>query len=375
MASATCPLPVAIEAAAADPVASARVAGLRYVSDRRPGIRRERVGDAFRYRDPDGRVIDDAGELARLKALAIPPAWTDVWICPNPRGHIQATARDARGRKQYRYHPRWREVRDETKFDRLLAFAQALPAIRARVEHDLGQRGIPKEKVLATVVRLLETTRIRVGNAEYARQNQHFGLTTMQRQHVKIDGAKLQFQFVGKSGKEHRIGLRDRRLAAIVRRCQELPGHELFQYLDGEGNRHSIESADVNAYLREISGQDFTAKDFRTWAGTVLTAQALQEFDAIESEAQANKNVLRAIESVAQRLGNTPTVCRRCYVHPGVIDAYMDGGMQAVAREAEGPVPSGSLPQLAPEEAAVLAILQRRPATERQASGMRRGAA
>ena len=363
------------DAPAADPASSARAAGLRYVSDRRPGIRRERVGDGFRYRDPNGRVIDDLGELARIKALAIPPAWTDVWICPNPRGHMQATARDAKGRKQYRYHPRWRAVRDETKFDRMLAFAHALPAIRERVERDLGLRGIPKEKVLATVVRLLETTRIRVGNEEYARENQHFGLTTMRSQHVNVQGTTLQFHFVGKSGKEHRIGVRDRRLATIVRRCQELPGHELFQFVDEAGNRHSVESADVNAYLQEISGQEFTAKDFRTWAGTVLTAQVLQAAEAFDGETQAKKNVLRAIESVAQQLGNTPTVCRQCYVHPGVIDAYMDGSLLAGVREVEATVPTGSLAQLLPEEAAVLAILERQPATERQTTGTRRGAA
>lgn len=367
--------PGTLNAPADDPAASARAAGLRYVSDRRPGIRRERMGDEFCYRDSDGRIIGDPGELARIQALAIPPAWTDVWICPNSRGHIQATARDSRGRKQYRYHPRWRAVRDETKFDRMLAFAQALPAIRERVEHDLKLRGIPKEKVLATVVRLLETTRIRVGNEEYARQNQHFGLTTLQSRHVKVDGTKLQFQFVGKSGKEHRIGVRDRRLAGIVRRCQELPGHELFQYVDEDGNRNSIESADVNAYLQEISGQEFTAKDFRTWAGTVLAAQALQEFDAFACETQAKKNVLRAIESVAQQLGNTPTVCRQCYVHPGVIDAYMDGRMLGAVREAVAVQLAEELPRLPPEEAAVFAVLQRQPATEQRAAGTQRGAA
>jgi DNA topoisomerase I len=337
---------------------------LHYVTDRRPGIRRERDGDDFRYIAADGRRIDDPKELARIKALAIPPAWTDVWICPDPRGHIQATARDAKGRKQYRYHPRWRAVRDENKFDRLLAFGRALPAIRERTERDLALRGIPKEKVLATVVQLLEVTRIRVGNAEYARQNQHFGLTTMQQKHVRVDGTKLQFHFVGKSGKEHTVGVRNRRLAQIVKRCQDLPGHELFQYVDEQGERHSIESADVNAYLQEISGQAFTAKDFRTWAGTVLAARALQEFEAVDSEAQAKKNVLRAIESVAERLGNTPTICRQCYVHPGIVDAYMDGSMLTALKEGVDEELSEELPHLPPEEAAVLALLQRRLAAE-----------
>jgi DNA topoisomerase I len=347
-----------------DPAAVAKAAGLHYVTDRRPGIRRERDGDDFRYIAADGRRIDDPKELARIKALAIPPAWTDVWICPDPRGHIQATARDAKGRKQYRYHPRWRAVRDENKFDRLLAFGRALPAIRERTERDLALRGIPKEKVLATVVQLLEVTRIRVGNAEYARQNQHFGLTTMQQKHVRVDGTKLQFHFVGKSGKEHTVGVRNRRLAQIVKRCQDLPGHELFQYVDEQGERHSIESADVNAYLQEISGQAFTAKDFRTWAGTVLAARALQEFEAVDSEAQAKKNVLRAIESVAERLGNTPTICRQCYVHPGIVDAYMDGSMLTALKEGVDEELSEELPHLPPEEAAVLALLQRRLAAE-----------
>ncbi|MGI8914419.1 MAG: DNA topoisomerase IB [Chloroflexota bacterium] len=339
-----------------DPAASAQAAGLRYVNDQRPGICRERVRGEFRYVGPEGRVIDDPKDLARIKTLAIPPAWTSVWICPTPRGHIQATARDARGRKQYRYHPRWREVRDETKFERMLTFGQALPAIRVRVEEDVRLPGIPKEKVLATVVRLLEITRIRVGNAEYARRNHHFGLTTMQQKHISVDGTKLQFHFVGKSGKEHTIGVRDRRLARIITRCQELPGHELFQYVDEQGERHSIESDDVNAYLRAISGQEFSAKDFRTWAGTVVAVQALLAFDVAESEGRAKTNVVRAVESVAEWLGNTPTVCRQCYIHPGIIDAYMNGSM-AKAMEVLGEEPSGALSQLLPEEAAVLAIL------------------
>jgi DNA topoisomerase I len=338
-----------------DPLASAQAAGLRYVTDRRPGISREPAGEGFRYIDGAGRPIEDANTIARIAALAIPPAWTDVWICPDRRGHIQATARDAKGRKQYRYHPRWRAVRDANKFDRLLAFGEALPAIRERTDHDLALRGIPKEKVLATVVQLLESTRMRVGNAEYARQNRHFGLTTLRTRHVEVDGTKLKFHFVGKSGKEHTIGVRDRRLARVVRRCQELPGHELFQYVDAEGQRHVVESEDVNAYLREISGQDFTAKDFRTWAGTVLAAQALLAGDAPDSEAAAKKNVVRAVASVADTLGNTPTVCRQCYIHPGVIDAYLDGSLATVLPEVE---PENIAPWT-PDEAAILTLLRR----------------
>jgi DNA topoisomerase I len=348
-------LPDPITTAAEDPIASAQAAGLRYVTDRRPGIRRARAGNTFRYVDAAGRTIDDPQVIARIAAMAIPPAWTDVWICPHPGGHIQATARDAKGRKQYRYHPRWCLVRDENKFDRLLAFGEALPAIRGRTEHDLALRGIPKEKVLATVVQLLEITRIRVGNAEYARQNRHFGLTTMRQRHVQIDGTRLKFHFVGKSGKEHTIGLRNRRLARIVKRCQELPGHELFQYVDDEGQRHTIESADVNAYLRESSGQDFTAKDFRTWAGTVLAAQTLLASDVANSEPQAKKNVLRAIASVAEILGNTPTVCRQCYIHPGVIDAYLDGSLPNALPD----VRSEDFSQWTSDEVAVLALLRR----------------
>jgi DNA topoisomerase I len=338
-----------------DALASAQAAGLRYVTDRQPGIRREREGDGFRYIDTAGRTIDDPRAIARIAALAIPPAWTEVWICPDRRGHVQATGRDAKGRKQYRYHPRWRAVRDANKFDRLLAFGEALPTIRERTDRDLALRGIPKEKVLATVVQLLEVTRMRVGNTEYARQNQHFGLTTLRTRHVEVDGTTLKFHFVGKSGKEHTIGVRDRRLARVVRHCQELPGHELFQYVDDEGQRHSVESADVNAYLREISGQDFTAKDFRTWAGTVLAARALRAGEAPDSKAQAKKNVLRAIASVAETLGNTPTVCRQCYIHPAVIDAYMDGSLS----EAPPGVRPEDIAPWTPDEVTVLALLRR----------------
>jgi DNA topoisomerase-1 len=343
-----------------DPVQSARNAGLQYVHDGKPGIRRAKVGEEFRYLDRHGALVDDPKTLERIASLAIPPAWTDVWICPNPRGHLQATGRDAKGRKQYRYHPRWREARDETKYERMIAFAQALPTIRERVNRDLAQKGLPTQKVLATVVRLLEATLIRVGNEEYARENEHYGLTTLRTEHVEVSSSILRFHFVGKSGKEHHVGLRDRRLARIIRQLQELPGQELFQFVDEAGQRHPIGSADVNAYLREISGQDFTAKDFRTWAGTVFAAWALLELEAAESPTQVKKNVGRAIEVVAGRLGNTPAVCRKCYVHPGVIDAYTDGALLQSLRsssEIEWADVSTGLP---PNEAQVLALLQGR---------------
>jgi DNA topoisomerase I len=317
----------AVPDAPPEPHESAAAAGLHYVRDTGPGIRRRRSGKGFRYVDANGRAIRDRGELARIRSLAVPPAWTDVWICPLANGHLQATGRDAKGRKQHRYHPRWRAVRDETKYDRLIDFAKVLPAIRARTEKDLALPGLPRDKVLATVVRLLETTLIRVGNEEYARANRSFGLTTLRDSHVDISGSKLEFRFRGKSGREHVVGVQDRRLSRIVKRCQDVPGYQLFQYLDENGRRRSIESADVNDYLREITGASFTAKDFRTWAGTVLAAWALHARGAAGSARQATKNVARAIESVAERLGNTPAVCRKCYVHPVVVDAYVQGAL------------------------------------------------
>ncbi|MBF6599520.1 MAG: DNA topoisomerase IB [Dehalococcoidia bacterium] len=343
-----------------DAPTTARAAGLRYVSDQMPGIRRVNCGAGFSYARPDGAPLRDEDELRRIRALVIPPAWTDVWICPTPNGHIQVTARDAKGRKQYRYHRRWREVRDETKYGRMLLFAAALPRIRAATERDLALPGLPREKMLATVVRLLEATLIRVGNEEYARDNQSFGLTTMRDRHAAVAGGTVRFRFRGKSGKEHSVGVRDRRLARIVKRSQELPGQELFQYVDDEGERHNIDSADVNAYLREISGEEFTAKDFRTWAGTVLAALALREFEAFDSEAQAKRNIVRAIESVAGRLGNTPAVCRKCYIHPAILDAYLDGSLLATLRSCTEAAMRESLPELRPEEAAVLALLEER---------------
>jgi DNA topoisomerase-1 len=311
----------------AEPVAAARAAGLRYVRDDGPGIRRARRGKGFSYYGPDGRLIRDADTLARIRALAVPPAWSDIWVCPLANGHLQATGRDAKGRKQYRYHPRWRAVRDETKYDRLIAFGEALPRLRARVEADLALPGLPRARVLATVVQLLESTLIRVGNEEYARANGSFGLTTLRNQHVKVEGEKVHFAFRGKSGVRHRIDVRDRRLARVVRSCRDLPGQLLFQYVDEEGTTHAIDSADVNDYLREAAGDEFTAKDFRTWAGTVLAARALQAFEAFDTQAQARHNVVAAMESVAKRLGNTASVCRKCYVHPAVVDAYLDGSL------------------------------------------------
>jgi len=308
-----------------DPVEASKAAGLRYVSDAKPGITRKRWGKSFRYFQPDGAPVKDPTVLARIKSLAIPPAWTDVWICTNANGHLQATGRDARKRKQSRYHPRWREVRDETKYERMKAFGAALPRIRQRVQQDLALSGLPREKVLATIVRLLETTFIRVGNEEYAKENHSYGLTTMRDKHAHIQGSTVHFKFKGKSGKLHNIDVSDRRLARIVKQCQDIPGYELFQYIDEDGSPRSIDSSDVNDYLREISGEPFTAKDFRTWAGTVLACAMLREFEAFESQSQAKKNLVQAIKYVAERLGNTPSVCRKCYVHPAVIDSYMGG--------------------------------------------------
>ena len=341
-----------------DPVESARVAGLRYVDDDRPGIRRRRAGRGFIYFDEDGRRVRDGETLARIKRLAIPPAWRDVWICPLAHGHLQASGRDARGRKQYRYHARWRAVRDETKYARMLAFAAALPAVRRRVDEDLKRPGLPREKVLAAVVRLLETTLIRVGNEEYARANRSFGLTTMRARHVDIDGATLTFEFRGKGGRQHRVDINDRRLARIVGRCQELPGQELFQYLDADGERRTVDSGDVNAYLREVIGEDFTAKDFRTWAGTVLAALALAEVERFDSQSQAKRHVVRAVEQVAQCLGNTPAICRKSYIHPAVIETYLKGD-GALGSLLDGRAPE-SVHDLRSEESSVLTLLRDR---------------
>jgi DNA topoisomerase I len=353
------------------PDESAKVVGLRYVSDETPGFRRVREGKGFRYLGRKGRTIRDARHLARIKALAIPPAWTDVWICPMANGHMQATGRDARGRKQHRYHKQWRSVRDETKYARMLAFAKALPKIRRRVARDLKLPGLSRSRVLATVVKLLEVSFIRVGNEEYARQNRSFGLTTLQDRHVKVNGATVRFRFRGKSKKEHNVNIEDPRLAKIVKQCQELPGQELFQYLDDDGKRRDVKSEDVNDYLREATGADFTAKDFRTWAGTVLAAIALKEFEKFDSQAQARKNVVRAVEKVAERLGNTPAVCRQGYVHPAILESYFEGTMIKALRERAEERLRGSLRQLKPEEAAVLGMLQQRLAMTQNGAPLR----
>jgi DNA topoisomerase-1 len=343
-----------------DPVEAAESAGLTYVSDEEPGIRRKKAGKGFSYVGPDGKVVRDEKVLARIRKLAIPPAYTDVWICPDARGHIQATGRDAKGRKQYRYHPRWREVRDSTKFEHMLDFAKALPAIRERIDADMARRGLPREKVLATVVHLLENTLIRVGNMDYAKQNKSFGLTTLRDRHVGVNGSELRFQFKGKSGKTWNLKVKDRRIAKLVKACQDVPGQHLFQYLDETGARVPVTSTDVNAYLREISGRDITAKDFRTWAGTVLAAMALEEFEAFDNNAKAKKNVRAAIEKVSARLGNTPTICRKCYVHPEVLNSYLDGSLaEGIKQEVEAEL-QDELASLKPEEAAVLTLLQKR---------------
>src|SRR6476661_4317566 len=319
-----------------DPLESAQAAGLRYVSDATPGIHRRRAGRGFSYVAPDGRPLRDQATLARIKSLAIPPAYTDVWICPVPNGHLQATGRDARGRKQYRYHPRWREVRDETKFGRMVDFSEALPRLRRRVDADLARPGLPKVKVLAAVVRLLECTGIRVGNEEYARSNRSFGLTTLRDHHVEISGSTMRFEFRGKSGKTHRVALSDRRLARIVARCQAVPGAELFQYVDDEGGRVAIGSGDVNDYLRAITGEDFTAKDFRTWAGTLQAVEALEEFGPADTTREAKSTILRAIDQVAERLNNTRAVCRKYYVHPAVLERYEAGTLHQALGNGNG---------------------------------------
>jgi DNA topoisomerase I len=338
---------------------SAKAAGLRYSSDDRPGIARKRNGRGFRYVGPDGRNVRSAADLGRIRSLVIPPAWSQVWISSDPRGHLQATGRDARGRKQYRYHPKWRVVRDETKYGRLIEFAQVLPRIRRTTSEHLRRAGLPREKVLATVVQLLEKTLIRVGNDEYARSNRSYGLTTLRDGHVDVNGQRLRFTFRGKSGIEHEIDLSDRRLARIVKQCRDLPGYDLFQYLDELGERQTVGSGEVNAYLKEITGQDLTSKDFRTWAGTVLAAQVLRDFDAVVSDAEAKKNIVRAVEMVAKRLGNTRAVCRKCYIHPAILDAYLDGSM-ARTLAARARKLARAADRLTQPEAAVLSLLQRR---------------
>ena len=340
-----------LEAASMHPALAAREAGLRHVCDEAPGISRQRCGAGFRYLHRDGTAVHEPATLERIRRLAIPPAWRAVWICPRADGHLQATGRDARGRKQYRYHPRWRDVRDETKYGRVFAFARALPRIRRRVARDLALAGLPRAKALAAVVRLLETTLIRVGNTEYARENGSYGLTTLRGRQVRVHGARLQFEFRGKSGVQQSVELTDRRLAAIVKRMRELPGQELFQYLEGDGERRTIESGDVNAYLKEAAAEEFTSKDFRTWAGTLLCARELAQCDA----SLGRRGVAQAVEKVAAQLGNTRAVCRKCYIHPAVIESYLEGELQDLMR--------GCAP-----EAGLVKLLRRRLARERAAA-------
>ena len=343
-----------------DPAESARAASCRYVDTAGPGIRRVRSGRGFRYVDPAGETVRDREVLRRIRGLVIPPAWTEVWICPSANGHIQATGRDARGRKQYRYHPRFREIRDETKYERMLAFAEALPRIRATVDEDMAQPGLARDKVLATVVRLLEITLVRVGNEEYARQNRSFGLTTLRTRHVDVDGSTIRFRFRGKSGKVHDVRVQDRRVARVIARENDLPGELLFQYVDDDGELRSVEATDVNEYIRRVAGDEFSAKDFRTWAGTVLAAQALHELAAFDSQAAAKKNIVEAVKSVSARLGNTPAVCRRCYVHPEVFGAYLDGALAETLKARAEEALRDDLAALSSAEAAVLMLLRDR---------------
>ena len=350
--------------AVVDPRDAAESAGLVYVSDEEPGIRRRKAGKGFAYADPGSGKVSEKAVLDRIRSLAIPPAYTDVWICANPDGHIQATGRDAKGRKQYRYHPTFREVRDGVKFEHVMEFAHCLPAIRAKVSEHMSLRGLPREKVLATTVHLLETTLIRVGNGDYAKQNASYGLTTLRDEHVKVDGSELRFQFKGKSGKTWRLNVKDRRIAKIVKACQELPGQDLLQYVDENGETRDVTSADVNAYLKEITGREITAKDFRTWAGTVLAALALQEFEEFDSDAKAKRNVRAAIERVSARLGNTPTVCRKCYVHPEILNTYLSGSLLLEIKDEVETELREDLVGLKPEEAAVMGLLRTRLSEE-----------
>jgi DNA topoisomerase-1 len=351
-------------APAADPADAAQDAGLVYTSDSEPGLRRVRKGRGFVYTRIDGRPLRDRATLERIKSLAIPPAWKHVWICVRPRGHLQATGRDARGRKQFRYHPTWRKTRDADKYAKLANFARSLPRLRARVGRDLRSNGLPREKVIATIVKLLESTFMRIGNEEYARDNGSFGLTTLRDRHVKVKGASVRFVFRGKSGRDIEVGITNRRVASVVKRCEELPGQMLFQYVDEGGGRRQITSDDVNTYLREVTGQDFTAKDFRTWAGTVLAAGALRDAPRFDSEAEAARNVAAAIDHVAGMLGHTRAICRRSYVHPAVIDAYLDGSISCTLQKEPG---RGALRV---DEVAVLTLLKRaaRPHASKAAS-------
>jgi DNA topoisomerase I len=343
-----------------EPRRHARKAGLRYVIDTAPGITRVGRGKVFTYRRVSGKAVRDETTLRRIRSLVIPPAWMRVWICPLSNGHIQATGRDDRGRKQYRYHPKWTETREQHKYDHVIAFGRVLPGLRRQVKHDLLRKGLPREKVLAAVVRLLETTLIRIGNDEYARDNHSYGLTTMRNRHVHVRGKNIEFDFRGKSGKQHHIELADPRLAKIVRQCQDLPGQDLFAYRDEACEVRSISSQDVNDYLRAQTSEEFTAKDFRTWSGTVLAALAFQEFQDVTNAVQAKRNVKTVVESVSKILGNTPSVCRKCYIHPEIINAYLEGTALNVVSQRIGENLNGSVRKLRPVEAAVLALLQKR---------------
>jgi DNA topoisomerase I len=353
----------AAPASRAEPREVARASGLRYSTDSRPGFTRHRAGRGFTYRDTDGATIRDADVLERIRTIVIPPAWTDVWICPWPNGHLQATGRDGRGRKQYRYHARWRADRGTDNFARMIAFAKALPRIRRRSGRDLARRGLSRAKVLAAVVRLLELTLIRVGNDEYARLNRSFGLTTMRDRHAKVRGSSVRFRFRGKGGTMHEVGLRDRRLATIVRRCQELPGQELFQYVDEDGEFRDVTSDDVNEYLREASGGDFTAKDFRTWAGTLLAYRALRALQPEDHGPAARRNVVQAMRLTAEKLGNTPAVARGSYVHPAVLDAYLDGSLGGALVDAAEQQSAPPTEADRTEEVAVVRLLRQRART------------
>ncbi len=346
--------------AALDPEVAARRAQLRHVSDADPGITRHQARNGFDYRLPDGALVRDIATLRRIRSLVIPPAWTDVWICLDPKGHLQATGRDQRGRKQYRYHPRWREVRDEAKYGKLLVFAKALPLIRARVAEDLKRRGLPRERVLAAIVRLMELTLFRIGNTEYAKANKSFGLTTLRDRHVAIEGGRIHISFRGKSGKQHETDINDRRLARIIKDCRDLPGYELFQYVDDDGERRTVDSADVNEYLREITGEDITAKDFRTWAATHLAAETLREYEHFDTDTRRKKAIVDAVKKVAAHLGNTPAICRRSYIHPAILDGYLGGTLiQGLANEAERYLEE-NIAGMTAEEAAVTAFLRLR---------------
>jgi DNA topoisomerase I len=349
--------------------ATASAAKLRYVSGGTPGIARVRRPGGFGYRHPDGSKVTDRETLDRIRKLVIPPAYEQVWICPYPNGHLQAVGRDARGRKQYRYHARWREVRDDAKYGKMLLFGKMLPRIRAQVERDLARPGLPRQKVLAAVVRLLESTMMRVGNAEYARTNKSYGLTTLRNRHVRINGGRIQFDFRGKRGAEWHIDLQSKRLATIVRRCQTLPGQELFQYLDENDTPHAIDSTDVNDYLREIVGEDITAKDFRTWAGTNLAALALRELEAFDTQTKAKRNVVQAVEAVAKMLGNTPAICRKCYIHPAIFDGYLDGSLLKTLEKRANAKLADPDAGLTAEEVAVMAFLARQLTGPKRSAG------